>query len=130
VDLVDPPPTPADARHFLAAERTLLAYVRTVVAMIGLGFVIARFGLLLREVAAARGPNLPQPWLSTWVGTALVLAAAVVMVLATANYRREVRRLNGGRKEPVTPSGLAVSLALLMSAVAVATAMYLLLTPL
>ncbi len=41
-----------DPRIYFAAERTLLAWVRTGLAMMGFGFVVARFGLFLRELAA------------------------------------------------------------------------------
>ena len=34
----------------LANERTLLAWSRTSIAIIALGFVVARFGLLIREL--------------------------------------------------------------------------------
>jgi putative membrane protein len=123
------PNQPPDSRHFLAAERTLLAYVRTALAMIGLGFVIARFGLLVRELAAARGAlPPPQSRLSLWIGTGLVLAAAAVIVLADIHYRREVRRLNTALGEPWPASRLASALAVLMCAAAIATAAYLLST--
>lgn len=34
---------------YLAAERTLLAWIRTGLALMGFGFVLARFGLFLRN---------------------------------------------------------------------------------
>jgi putative membrane protein len=49
---------------FLANERTFLAWVRTSLGLIGLGFVLARMGLFLRQIAitaqglaAMNGPN-------------------------------------------------------------------------
>jgi putative membrane protein len=39
---------PGDLREYLAAERTTLAYLRTGLSMMGIGFVVARFGLVLR----------------------------------------------------------------------------------
>ena len=48
---------PDDPRVRFAAERTFLAWIRTGLAMMGFGFVVARFGMFLRELAAARVPN-------------------------------------------------------------------------
>ncbi|MBK8025173.1 MAG: DUF202 domain-containing protein [Chloroflexi bacterium] len=40
-----------DPRVYFAAERTLLAWIRTGITTIGLGFVVAKFGLFLRYIA-------------------------------------------------------------------------------
>ena len=43
---------PEDPRVRFAAERTVLAWMRTGLALMGFGFVVARFGLFLRKIAA------------------------------------------------------------------------------
>ena len=42
-------PSQDKSTQFLANERTFLAWLRTSIAIIGLGFVVARFSLFLRE---------------------------------------------------------------------------------
>ena len=68
------PNPPVDPRINFAAERTLLAWIRTGLAMMGFGFVVARFGLFLRELAAMPGmPPQKNSGLSLWMGTTLVV---------------------------------------------------------
>src|ERR1700749_81786 len=74
---------PEDPRIRFAAERTLLAWLRTGLALMGFGFVVARFGIFLRELAAAhQAATSPHGW-SLGIGTALV-ALGVVMTLFAA----------------------------------------------
>ncbi len=61
-----------DPRIYMAAERTLLAWIRTGLALMGFGFVVARFGLFLREMEAVGRSPVTRTAFSVWFGTALV----------------------------------------------------------
>jgi putative membrane protein len=90
-----PAPPPGVTRDLLANERTLLAWARTAVAIMGLGFVVARFGLAIRELAGG-GPQAPRG-ISTAFGVALTLCGALLLVLAALRYRRIADDILHGR---------------------------------
>jgi putative membrane protein len=73
---------------YFAAERTLMAWVRTALGMMALGFVIDRFGLVLRQnTPATIGVHLPRAY-SFWGGSMLVLVGALMALVATIRYWR------------------------------------------
>jgi putative membrane protein len=101
---------------YLAAERTFLAWIRTGLALMGFGFVVARFGLFLREIAmTTHGLPLESTGASLWMGTALLLGV-VVNIGAVINHVRLIGRLNRGDKigQRSSPAiAVAITLALL-----------------
>lgn len=123
------PPVEVDPRVELAAERTLLAWVRTGVAMMGFGFVVARFGLFIRELAAIghlQINSLASGGGSLWIGTALVVLGALTNIGATWEFVRINRALRSGEGYPSSRFPLAVVLAFGLAVVGLAMSGYLL----
>jgi putative membrane protein len=84
--------------EILALERTFLAWVRTSIAVITLGFVVARFSLWLRELAAKFNPEIPAHHVgaSLWIGETMIGAGAILTLLAAWRYRMVARAIERG----------------------------------
>jgi uncharacterized protein (DUF302 family)/uncharacterized membrane protein YidH (DUF202 family) len=122
------PPTPqyAALSDYLAAERTLLAWIRTGLAMMGFGFVVARFGLFLQQLQVSQPAAATQSYgLSLWFGIALIGVGVLVNAFAGLHHLRLIRELDRGERSFTHPSKFAVSIALLLAIVGLAMAIYL-----
>ena len=121
-----------DPRVRFAAERTLLAWMRTGLALMGFGFVVARFGLFLREIAAAGQAAAHQHssgW-SLWIGTALIGLGVAVSLLASFEYYRFVSCSKQGRTYTPRTAMLAVVVGIILAVLGIAMALYLILVSL
>lgn len=76
-----------DPRIYFAAERTLLAWIRTGIAVMAFGFVVARFGLFLSLVPQLQHDSFSSR-LSPFIGAALVVIGAAAIAAGTLEYRR------------------------------------------
>lgn len=125
--------TPADAaaaqkpelRDYLAAERTFLAWIRTGLALMGFGFVVARFGLFLQQIRSLENSAPASTGLSLWFGTALIAMGVVVDILSAWRHIQLVRDLNRGASIPLNPSTQGVLVASFLALVGLAMAIYL-----
>lgn len=108
---------PADAGQkagltdYLAVERTLLAWIRTGLALMGFGFVVARFGLFLQQLQFMQHVSSEQSYgLSLWFGTALIAVGVIVNIFSGWHHVRLVRELDHGETSHSRPTAQAVAI--------------------
>lgn len=85
------------ANDVLANERTYLAYLRTALAFIAFGFVIARFSLFAREFAELVHSRDAAPGLSTEFGTAMAIFGIFMSIFGAWRYASTDRALQEDR---------------------------------
>src|SRR5512138_3032728 len=91
-----------DSRLLQANERTLLAWVRTSIALMTFGFVIARIGVWLRNLSQhAEGRS--QEIGTAWIGGVFVVLGVVANAFAVAHYAAARRAIRQGREIPDDP---------------------------
>lgn len=116
-------PGPSD---YLASERTFLAWIRTGLALMGFGFVVARFGLFLQALQIGHSNAQIRPYgPSFWFGTALIVLGVIVNIVCARNHVRQIRQLNEGASDFNRPSSLAIAVAVILAIVGLAMAIYL-----
>ena len=100
-----------DPRIFFAAERTLLAWNRTSVSLMALGFVVERFGLIV-DTSRQTELGLLQRNLSFLVGVVFILLAAFLAGYSAMQYRRVIRALRASE----IPAGYNVTAGVITNA--------------
>jgi len=113
----------AKLRDHLANERTFLAWIRTCIALIALGFVIERFSLIVEAMIPQLAAVGIAPRLSATFGTVIVAAGGILIVFSTFRFIRTNRRIEAGTYR--SSSGLDISLAVFTVIIAIALVIYL-----
>ena len=117
-----------DPRVYFAAERTFLAWIRTGLGLIGIGFAVSRFGLFFRQLSVSEA-HLPTraTGLSVWSGVTLVGLGVIVILSSVVRHFQLIRELKSGTWIPGRVARDAVVLGLSLACAGIGMCVYLVL---
>lgn len=111
-------------RDHLANERTFLAWIRTSLATLGFGFVLARMGLFLRELPTLMNQSAAGVLNRVELGGEFVLTGAIFLGIGTIlalwaawHYERTRRLIESERFVATRKTTYAVALLVFLSGV-------------
>jgi len=113
----------ADPRVLFAAERTLLAWQRSAIALMGFGFVVERFGLFL-QVVAHQPVTGSQRGFSLGLGVLLLLLGAAVALISARQFRQVAKDLDPAVVPPGYWTQVGVALNVIIAVIAVVFAVH------
>jgi putative membrane protein len=118
----------ADPRVLFAAERTLLAWQRSAIALMAFGFVVERFGLFL-EMQTHETVFGGQRNFSLLLGVALMVLGAAVALVSARQFRQFAKNLDPAVVPPGYWTQAGVALNLIVAVVALALVVHIVWTP-
>jgi len=110
----DDKPNADRSQQHLANERTFLSWIRTCVALVGLGFIIAKFNFFMDEFRLIIQSNTVEPENipvtnvsqsladagSLLIGTGFVIFSLILILFALKNYRDNDKAIRLGVYTP------------------------------
>ncbi|MFL9831742.1 YidH family protein [Flavobacterium sp. ARAG 55.4] len=89
---------PVISEHF-DNERTFLSWIRTGIGIMVFGFVLVKFSLVVNDLPASffNGTDIPKNGFTIFIGIALVITGAIMILLAYLKYRQVHRELIEGK---------------------------------
>jgi len=90
----------------MANERTFLAWIRTIIAIMAFGFVVEKFSLFIRKFSYFLGRTLPHEATpssfeySSIFGIVLVAMGTVMGLLAFVRYKKVEKQINENNYQP------------------------------
>jgi len=85
---------PYNPQVFFAAERTLLAWQRSSISFIALGFVIERFGLFVKFLKIANDISVTSVQISAFIGIFFIAMGSLICFLSAIQYQFFIRTLS------------------------------------
>ena len=116
-----------DSRVTLALERTLLAWTRTALAVMGFGFVVARLPLLVQELATGprRAAGVDPTNTPNRFDVAIIVLGVAIQLIAMVTHSHSVRRIRGGAELPMRVMSPAYVFGIVFVAVGAIVALHL-----
>jgi putative membrane protein len=102
------------ASDHLANERTFLAWIRTSISIIVFGFVVAKFGITLREFLRVQGNAAQESGVSLIIGVGFMSMGIFMALAAWFRYQSTMRQLEAG---DFKPAGAIVTVLAVVAAV-------------
>jgi putative membrane protein len=118
-----PSPSKGRTSDHLANERTFLAWVRTALGLIGLGFVLARMGLFLSQIApetvarSARGARAGHEFVET--GLVFLVLGTALSAWSGWVYFRTRAAIASDRYQPAREAVLALTAIMVLGGAAI-----------
>ena len=100
-----------DPRVYFAAERTLLAWQRSALAFIAMGFVIEKFGLFVKYLNLSNQFNPVHFFISVVIGVLFIVLGTAISILSITQHKRFMASLSKAE----IPSGQFLFLGSLIS---------------
>ena len=113
----------ADPRVLFAAERTLLAWQRSAIALMGFGFVVERFGLFL-EMVMHKPQASAQRSFSLAFGVLLLILGAAVALISARQFLQVAKDLDPSVVPPGYWTRVGVVLNVIIAMIAVVLAVH------
>src|ERR1700683_1038472 len=88
------------ATSHLANERTFLAWIRTSISIIVFGFVVAKFGITLREFLRVQGAGVHESGVSLVIGVGFIAMGIFMALAAWFRFQSTMRRIEAGDFRP------------------------------
>ncbi|MDQ3853414.1 MAG: DUF202 domain-containing protein [Thermoproteota archaeon] len=114
------------SQQYLANQRTFLSWVRTSIALIGLGFAIERFSIFLQQFRLIANPDtagnvasVTADEYSALVGIGMIVVGTAIVVYALKNYLESNKTITLGKYTPknaivYTSSAAIIGLGIIM----------------
>jgi putative membrane protein len=118
-----PPAAMGKASDHLANERTFLAWIRTSISILVFGFVVAKFGVTLREFLGVQGSAQHESGMSPAIGVGFMVMGIFMALVSLLRYRTTMKQLNEHNFQPA--GAIVTVLAVLAALVGVILVVYL-----